>query len=178
VRTFLIENSVDRGEMQAALRLGKWWVIFAARTLNVFIGKKIVCPQRSYQNTFAYNEIPWLASADVYFITEKDRNVNLKYILALLNSKLYYLWLYHRGKRKGDMLELLYTPLTQIPIKHLSSSDQNPFIKTIDSIMAAKRRDREADTSALEREIDRLVYQLYDLTPEEIAVVEESTRGK
>ena len=30
----------------------------------------------------------------------------------------------------------------------------------------------EADTTALEREIDRLVYELYDLTPEEIAVVE------
>ena len=39
-------------------------------------------------------------------------------------------------------------------------------------------RDPETDTTALEREIDRLVYQLYDLTPEEIAIVEEATRGK
>jgi len=35
-----------------------------------------------------------------------------------------------------------------------------------------KQRDPAADTTALEREIDRLVYELYDLTPEEIAVVE------
>jgi len=45
-------------------------------------------------------------------------------------------------------------------------------------IQAAKERDPKADTTALEREIDRLVYDLYDLTTAEIAVVEESTRAK
>ncbi len=40
------------------------------------------------------------------------------------------------------------------------------------------KRDPEADTTALEREIDQLVYKLYDLAPEEIAIVEEATRGK
>ena len=33
-----------------------------------------------------------------------------------------------------------------------------------------------ADTSALESEIDRIVYRLYDLTPEEIAVAESSSK--
>ena len=40
---------------------------------------------------------------------------------------------------------------------------------------AARKRDPEADTTAFEREIDRLVYQLYDLTPEEIKIVEEES---
>ena len=39
-------------------------------------------------------------------------------------------------------------------------------------ILAAKRADPAADTSAWEREIDRLVYELYGLTEEEIAIVE------
>ena len=39
-------------------------------------------------------------------------------------------------------------------------------------ILTTRQRDSEADTAALEQEIDRLVYQLYDLTPEEIALVE------
>src|SRR5690606_20541125 len=51
---------------------------------NIFISPKIVAPQRSPKNTFGYNEVPWYASADVYFITQKDENVSLKYILALL----------------------------------------------------------------------------------------------
>ena len=39
---------------------------------------------------------------------------------------------------------------------------------------AAKQREAQADTTAWEREIDRLVYKLYDLTPEEIKLVRES----
>jgi hypothetical protein len=45
-----------------------------------------------------------------------------------------------------------------------------------DGILAAKQRDAGADVSALEREIDELVYALYGLTPEEIKIVEESGR--
>ena len=48
----------------------------------------------------------------------------------------------------------------------------------MERILAAKWHDPKADTTALEREIDRLVYDLYDLTTAEIAVVEESTRAK
>ncbi len=165
-------RSADRGEMQAALKLGKWWVIFAARNLGVFLNKKIVCPQRSYQNAFAYNEVPWSGSADVYFMTERDKNIDLKYVLGLLNSKLYFLWLYHKGKRKGEMLELFYTPLTQIPIKPISLTEQKPFIKLVDGILAAKGGNPQADTSALEREIDQLVYELYELTEDEVKIVE------
>jgi len=39
-----------------------------------------------------------------------------------------------------------------------------------------KISDPQADTSALEAGIDRMVYKLYDLTAEEIAIVEESLR--
>jgi len=43
--------------------------------------------------------------------------------------------------------------------------------------MSSVKREAEAGAMAFERKLD-LVYQLYDLTPEEIAVVEESTRAK
>jgi len=42
--------------------------------------------------------------------------------------------------------------------------------------LAAKPRDAEADTSALEREIDELVYALYGLTPEGIKIVEGAAK--
>ena len=41
-------------------------------------------------------------------------------------------------------------------------------------ILAAKARDATADVSALEREIDELVYALYALTPDEIKIIEAS----
>lgn len=42
----------------------------------------------------------------------------------------------------------------------------------------AKQRDPGADMRALEREIDQLIYKLYDLTPEEIAIVEGSQKPR
>ncbi len=46
----------------------------------------------------------------------------------------------------------------------------------VDRILAAKERDPKADTTAWEREIDRLVYELYGLTEEEIAIVEGAAK--
>lgn len=135
-----------------------------------------VAPQRSYQNTFCYNDVPWYASADVYYITPKVPSVSLKYVLALINSRLFFLWLYLKGKRKGEMLELYQKPLSEIPIKRISPDEQKPFVKLVDRILAAKRRDADADTGALEREIDGLVYALYALTPEEVQIVEGTKR--
>ena len=48
--------------------------------------------------------------------------------------------------------------------------------RLVDRILAAKQRDAGADLSALEREIDELVYALYGLTPEEIKLVEGSAK--
>jgi hypothetical protein len=165
----VIKNrSQERGEIQAAVKLGKWWVIFAARTKSVFEGEKIVCPQRTKTNVFGYNNSIWYSSADVYYITNATKEINLKYILALLNSKLYFFWLYNKGKRKGENLELYYTPLTEIPVKKISLPEQQPFIDLVEKIICKKG----ASTSALETQIDHLVYQLYDLTEEEIKIVE------
>jgi hypothetical protein len=54
--------------------------------------------------------------------------------------------------------------------------DQAPFIAAVNRILAAKAKDPDADTTALEREIDQRVYALYGLTPDEIKIVEDSTR--
>lgn len=59
-----------------------------------------------------------------------------------------------------------------MPIPIVSETQQTPIIALVDRILTAKKRDPNADTSALEKEIDALVYKLYGLTDEEIAIVE------
>jgi adenine-specific DNA-methyltransferase len=172
-------RSMDRGEIQAALKLGKWWVIFGARNRDIFIGEKIVCPQRSYLNTFAYNNTAWFANTDVYFITAKNNcSVDLKYVLALLNSKLYYLWFYEKGKRKGDMLELLYKPLTEVPIKKVESSVQIQISLLVDKVMSLVNNGNylgdykiKQEVQQLKTKIDQIIYSIYGLTSEEIKIV-------
>jgi hypothetical protein len=51
---------------------------------------------------------------------------------------------------------------------------QAPIVALVDRILAAKQRDARADTSEMEHEIDRHVYALYGLTPEEIQIVEDA----
>ena len=155
---------------------GEFYLLFYPRKPQIFDGEKIVAPQRSHDNTFGYNDAPWYASSDVYFINPTDESVSLKYVLCLLNSKLYFAWLYHKGMRKGEMLEFSKKPLSEIPIKRISPDEQKPFIKLVDRILGAKQRDAEADTRALEREIDELVYALYGLTKEEKDIVKGAVK--
>lgn len=142
---------------------------------EIFSAEKIVCPQRSSINCFGYNDLEWYAASDVFFITNPQTGVYLKYILALLNSKLYYFWLYNKGKRKGNNLELTAKPLKEIPILIANEADQKKILRVIDNIIKAKRLDPSADTTADEQEIDRLVYHLYGLTYDEVKIVDPET---
>jgi hypothetical protein len=58
----------------------------------------------------------------------------------------------------------------------LSDEKQLPFIKLVDKILTLKAKDTKADTLLIENELDNMVYKLYELTPEEIVIVEENTK--
>ena len=62
---------------------------------------------------------------------------------------------------------LLVPPITEAN-QHLVTEIENK----VDQILDVKRTDPDADTSEWEKEIDHLVYALYDLTDDEIAIVE------
>jgi len=162
-----------------------WYSIVRPREERIFSSPKIVAPQRSNENTFSYNEYDYYGSSDIYYIVQKKNinNISLKYVLALLNSSPYYIWLYEKGKRKGNSLELYQTPLSEIPIKEILPENQKPFVELVNNILkTTTSEDFVNNTKKLlkirsyEKQIDQLVYKLYDLTPEEIGVVEEATK--
>ena len=136
-----------------------------------FNDEKIVTPYRSKELRFALSTTPWYASRDVYYIVKNKPNISLKYILALLNSSLYYQWFFNRGKRKGDMMELYAKPLKEVPIKEISIDKQQPFIEVVDNIISMKKDG--INTDALERKLDTMIYQLYNLTDKEIQLIEK-----
>jgi hypothetical protein len=103
----------------------------------------------------------------VYFITAKRLNSNLKYILGLLNSNLYYWWFYHKGKRKGNNLELYYTPLTQVPIPKATPEDKYLIESLVQKCLDAKGQGVEQ----WEAEIDDRVAHLYGLTADEMKII-------
>ena len=157
-----------------------WYSLVRTRDEKIFLNPKIICPQRSLINKFGYNELDWYAGSDVFFITQKSeyQDIKLKYILALINSKLYYLWLFHRGKRKGNYLELIAKPLSEIPIKKISEEEQKPFVEMVNQILEITSKENynpknpPVEQKLLEQKIDQMVYKLYGLSPEEIKIVE------
>ena len=142
---------------------------------DIFTGKNIVIPYRSEENAFACNDAEWFCRSDCYVITQKYPSYALAYLLALLNSRLYFQWLFHRGKRKGRMLEMMQIPLSEIPIKRLDAAGQKEFTGLTDRILAAKKQDADADTSKLEQAIETKVFDLYGLTTDERELVMDST---
>lgn len=139
----------QRREVKNGVR--DWYALQWARDYQIFEGEKIVVPQRAVSNYFAYTNKPFYSSADVYYLT----NGPLKYLLGLLNSKLYYFWLYNRGKRKGQALELYGNPLSKIPIPLMDYDIIESYVE---------EKDFEA--------IDRYLYDYFELTEKEIMEVE------
>jgi adenine-specific DNA-methyltransferase len=163
-------RNTNRGEIQAALALGKWWVVFTAKNKRVFEENKIICPQRSKFNRFALHKEQFYASADVYYISNKKfNNCSLFFLTAILNSKLFYFWLKKKGKVKGDNLELYHKPLTEIPIKFFEEKITLDLENYIDQILNNKSID---EIKKIDKKINSIVNQAYKLTPEEINYIE------
>jgi len=112
-----------------------------------------------------------LTNTTVIFDTNKD--LKLKYLLALLNSKVLTFRYKSIGKQTGSgVYEYFENGVGKLPIPAATAEEQSSIITLVDKILAAKRNNPDADTSTEEAEIDRLVYQLYGLTDEEVKVVE------
>jgi site-specific DNA-methyltransferase (adenine-specific) len=96
----------------------------------------------------------------------KFRNINCLYLLGILNSKLldYYYCIKNEAKHLNGGAFGFDTPsIKELPIKYDKEYEQT-IIDLVDRILAAKKTDFNADISKLEREIDKLVYDLYGIT--------------
>lgn len=123
---------------------------------------------------FSYVDFDCYVSATFYVI--KTQRINVKYLTAILNSKLIAFWLKHKGKMQGNNYQIDKEPLLNIPIVTINSKNQkiaDELINLVDEILKAKEQDKNANTSPLEEKINNMVYKIYNLTEEEIKIIEE-----
>ena len=64
--------------------------------------------------------------------------------------------------------------MENIPVPTATPAQQKSIIDLVDKILAAKKANPQADTTDLEKQIDQLVYKLYNLTPAEIETIEKA----
>lgn len=152
-----------------------------AREESFFKGGKLLCLRMTKKPQISFVDFDCYVSRPFLIVKPTNNSLNLKYLTALLNSKLFYFWFYHRGKRKGEQLQIDKGPLLRVPIKTVPLTYQKPFIEKVDQILSIIREDdylenpdKQIKVSALEHQIDKMVYELYELTPEEIEIIETS----
>lgn len=99
---------------------------------------------------------------------------NPLFLLGVLNSRPISFWFEHKfGKlQRGLFPQFKINELAIFPIPSASKEKQDEISEIVCRIISEKKISVLADTSSLEHEIDQLVYQLYGLTDDEIAIVE------
>ena len=148
----------------------KWFELRKCSYYDKFFQKKLVWTRLSNVNAFAISTNSELTVDSSSFAVTKDA----EFLSAILNSKvvLFYfklgsvIW----GK---DGIKWFGNYFDNIPIPVISEENQKPLIELVNKILVIKNENQNNDTSALEKEIDDLVYKLYELTDEEIEIVEQ-----
>ncbi len=150
--------------------------------LEDFEKEKIVYPETSQGAYFIYENSGIFLEKTAFMIVSDA--YNLKLLTALLNSKL--ITFYFKNFCGGCILgksgyQYNKHALEKIPIPKITPQNQELAHKITDCVQAileAKEKDPKANTQKLEKEIDALVYQLYNLTDEEIKIIEEGQEIK
>ena len=96
----------------------------------------------------------------------------MKYLCGILNSYLITWMVTNTALTTGTGLpQWKKFTVEEVPVPYAAPSAEGPLVDFVDQILAAKDADPHADVTALENEIDQLVYALYGLTKQEIAAV-------
>ena len=158
-----VENRSDMGDDWSNLRNCAY--------LEDFEKDKIIWGEISDKPKFAFDDEKYFAEATTFLMTGEK----LKFLLAILNSKVseWYFNLIGTTTGMGTNRWKKYK-IELLPIK-IASQDQEKEIEIlVNQILAIKKQNSLSDTRDLENQIDQLVYQLYELTEEEIKIIENA----
>lgn len=144
-----------------------WWELRSCAYYEEFEGPKIIYPNITKTNVFAFDTTGRFTNQKCFIIPTNDL-----YLLSVLNSKVGLQWFTKAlPLLRGGFFEPSTIFMKDFPIPHATSDQKAPIIALVNQILTAPD---SPDVPRLEADIDRLVYDLYNLTPAEIAIVEDS----
>jgi hypothetical protein len=195
---------VSKRDVLGARDKGKWakradWYAYArSQNIGTFLGDKLLIPYMTTRVRASIDHGQDLFFVNIttggYGLRAKLGNHALEYLLGILNSKLAnYVVLQMTNRFRGGYFAVNKQALERLPFrsidfsKRCEESQHNHMIDLVEQMLLLHKELKKARTTqdktviqrqidATDRQIDRLVYELYDLTGEEIAMVEEATR--
>jgi hypothetical protein len=187
-KILMSRNEIKRG-------LYEWYRLERPRKKYIFDApEKLIVPYRASKNRFSYdNEQYFNNGGDIRVIVLKSNiDSSIKYILGIVNSKLLNWYYQFIGKPKGNSREYFNKPLSLIPIRIIDFSnptekaDHDQMVSLAEQMLNLNKKlnnaklpqeknllQRQIETT--DKQIDQSVYKLYDLTDEEIKIVESET---
>ena len=178
-----VGDKVERGKIKAK---GKglfhrddqgdyWWELRDCDYYGEFEKEKLIYRDVGDRLSFAYEHGEFYGNNTLYFM-----NTGNKFLLAVLNSSLLNFYYARIASQLGGAASRGFTIfIEQLPVPKIPGNQQQPFINLVDQILAITKDEdylsnpaKQAKVKELEHQIDQMVYELYGLTSEEIAVVE------
>lgn len=136
--------------------------------IEEFEKEKIVYPETTQKSAFLFDNKKYYIEKTAFILLSKSA----KYLVTIFNSKLFE-WSYKNLFSSVTLGEKGFQfnkhAFLKYPVLNLSENKQNIFITLANQILI--KSENNESTTALERQIDELVFKLYDLTYEEVLVV-------
>uniref|UniRef100_A0A7V2ZJ99 site-specific DNA-methyltransferase (adenine-specific) n=1 Tax=Ignavibacterium album TaxID=591197 RepID=A0A7V2ZJ99_9BACT len=149
-----------------------WWELRQCAYYSEFEKEKVVWSDIATEPTFTLLKSGVFFNNTVYMITSKTT----KYMTGLLNSKITR-WIFPKiasdlGESGSRYFKIFVEKIPLPPITPENQQIVSQIEALVDKILAAKKENLQSDTKSLEDQIDIMVYKLYNLTYEEVKLVD------
>ncbi|MBF7043727.1 type IIG restriction enzyme/methyltransferase [Campylobacter volucris] len=143
--------------------------------IEEFEKEKIVWNPVSGEYLFSYIKEPIFFNNSLFMMTLDT--FNLKYVLAFMNSNCYKWLIILKTNliQTGSYAYGAKDKIEKLPIPKINSKNEklaNELVSLVDEILKAKEQNKNANTQEQENKINSIVYKLYNLTEEEISIIE------
>lgn len=146
-----------------------WWELRACDYYEQFDKPKIMYQAFQVKPNFVYDTNACYCNNSMWILPTDN-----KALLGLFNSKMGWWLISNFCSQIQNGYQLIWKYFCQLPIALKNNNDR--ISELVEQILSSKKDNPQSDTTALEHEIDLLVYDLYGLTPEEIAIVEGTNK--
>jgi hypothetical protein len=110
-------------------------------------------------------------------VIQKNELFPVEYLWAILNSKLATFYHFNSSPKatKGAFPKILVYDVNNFPLpKDISEADKESIVKIANEILTKKHADCDFDSSELEEQIDRIIYKMYELSTDDIELIENT----
>ena len=164
--------------MQRSLKMNNndFYKYSALRNAETYQNKKILIPDILVCGRFGYDNVGLWHNASIHGIKLRDEFLNLeKMYFGILNSSLFWFFIDTTSTAlRGDAYRLTPSFVSPFSFPRITESNQSTadkIIALVEKILEQKEKDPTSSTQELEKEIDSLVYTLYNLTDDEIKII-------